>query len=113
MANWCSPCREEFPTINKLSKEFTQVEFLGISIDYQEEVRSKIIPSLKSQKVNFVNYAKGFEKDEDRINMLDTKWKGSFPATFVIDRNSKKLSILEWKKFYNEFKKELVKAQKN
>jgi len=112
-ATWCVPCREEFPEIVKLVKEFKDVEFIGISVDFPEEVDSKIIPFLKSQNANFVSYVNAFEGDEELINFLDIKWNGALPATFIYDRNGKKISFLEGKKSYDEFKREIVKVLDN
>lgn len=111
-ATWCLPCKEEFPTINKLSKEFNDVEFIGISIDYPEEVNTKIIPFLKSQNIVFTCYVNGFEKDEELINTLDGNWNGALPATFIYDKNGNRVSFLEGKKSYEEFKKEIEKVRK-
>ncbi len=112
-ATWCVPCREEFPEIVKLVNEFKDVEFIGISVDFPEEVDSKIIPFLKSQSANFISYVNAFEGDEELINFLDTKWNGALPATFIYDKNGKKISFLEGKKSYNEFKREINKALGN
>jgi thiol-disulfide isomerase/thioredoxin len=111
-ATWCVPCREEFPAINKLSDEFKDVEFVGISVDFPEEVESKIIPFLTSQKAKFVSYVNAFEGDEELINTLDKNWNGALPATFIFDKNGKKVSFLEGKKTYEEFKKEIEKARR-
>lgn len=111
-ATWCAPCREEFPAINKLAEELKDVEFIGISVDFPEEVDSKIIPFLKSQNAKFVSYVNGFDGDEELINTLDKDWNGALPATFIYDKNGKKVSFLEGKKSYDEFKKELEKAKK-
>jgi thiol-disulfide isomerase/thioredoxin len=111
-ATWCVPCREEFSTIAKLVSEDKDVEFVGISVDLPDEVESKIIPFLKSNKANFTNYVNGIEGDEELINALDKKWDGSLPATFVFDGTGKKISFLGGKKSYEEFKKEIEKAKK-
>lgn len=113
-ATWCVPCREEFPSIVKLAEEYKNkpVDFSGISIDFPEETESKIIPFLKSQKVNFTSFVNGFQHDEDLINMLDAKWSGALPATFIFDKKGKKLVFLEGKKSYEEFKKQLDAALK-
>ena len=111
-ATWCVPCREEFPTINKLVDEYKNVEFIGISIDYPEEVNTKIIPFLKSQNIVFTCYVNGFEKDEELINTLDENWNGALPATFIYDKNGNRVSFLEGKKSYEEFKKEIEKVRK-
>ncbi|MDQ7818135.1 MAG: TlpA disulfide reductase family protein [Melioribacteraceae bacterium] len=111
-ATWCVPCREEFPSINKLAEELKDVEFIGISVDFPEEVDSKIIPFLKSQNAKFVSFVNGFEGDEELINTLDKNWNGALPATFIYDKAGKKISFLEGKKSYDEFKKEIEKARK-
>ncbi len=111
-ATWCIPCREEFPSINKLSEEFKDVEFIGISVDFPEEVDSKIIPFLKSQNAKFISYVNGFEGDEELINSIDKNWNGALPATIIFDKNGKKVAFLEGKKSYEEFKKEIEKAKK-
>ncbi len=111
-ATWCIPCREEFPSIIKLVSENKDVEFIGITVDFPEEVDSKIIPFLKSTKANFVSYVNAFEGDEELINIFDKNWNGALPATFIYDKNGKKISFLEGKKTYDEFKKEIAKAKK-
>lgn len=110
-ATWCVPCREEFPSIVKLTGEHKDVDFVGISVDFPEEVESKIIPFLKSNKANFVSYVNGFEGDEELINLLDKNWNGALPATFIFDKSGKKISFLEGKKSYEEFKKEILKVK--
>lgn len=110
-ATWCVPCREEFPSIVKLVGEYKDVEFVGITVDFPEEVDTKIIPFLKSNKANFVSYVNAFEGDEELINLLDKNWNGALPATFIFDKNGKRLTTLEGKKSYEEFKKEIEKSR--
>jgi len=112
-ATWCIPCREEFPSIVKLAEIYKKdVDFVGISADYSDEIESKIIPFLKLNKVNFTSFVSGFKKDEDLIDALDKNWNGALPATFIYDKTGKKLIMLEGEKSFEEFKKELDKAVK-
>lgn len=111
-ATWCVPCREEFPTINTLVNEYKNIEFIGISIDYPDEVETKIIPFLRSQKAKFKSYVNAFERDEDLINFLDKEWNGALPATFIFDKSGNKVLFLEGKRSYKEFKKAIEKAIK-
>jgi thiol-disulfide isomerase/thioredoxin len=110
-ATWCVPCREEFPDLVRLSSNYKNknVEVVGISIDYPEEINSKIIPFLKKQNVNFINFVNGFEKDEHLIDMIDPKWNGALPATVIYDEKGKKKVFLEGKKSYSEFQKTISK----
>ena len=111
-ATWCVPCREEFPSIVKLSNEFKDVDFVSISVDFPDEVNSKIIPFLKSNNADFTTFVNAFEGDEELINLLDKKWNGALPATFLFDKAGKKLTFLEGKQSYDEFKKEIEKVKK-
>ncbi len=113
-ATWCVPCREEFPSIVKLVSDYKgkPIDFIGVSIDYPDEVDSKIIPFLEKQKTNFVSYVNGFEKDEDLINALNKNWNGALPATFIYDKSGKRISFLEGKQTYEKFKKEIEKVLK-
>ncbi|MGK9369238.1 TlpA family protein disulfide reductase [Melioribacter sp. Ez-97] len=111
-ATWCVPCREEIPDIVKLAEEYKDVEFVGLSVDFPEDVNSKVIPFLKSNNVEYVNYINGFENDEELINFLDENWNGALPATLIYDSKGKKTVFIEGKKSYKEFKEEIERARK-
>lgn len=111
-ATWCAPCREEFPTIVKLTNEFKDVDFVGISVDFPEEVESKIKPFIKSNNVNFPIYVNAFSSDEELINMLNKDWNGAIPATFIYDKSGKLVTFIEGKKSYEEFVKNIERARR-
>ena len=111
-ATWCEPCREEFPSIVKLANEIKGVDFVNISVDFPDEVNSKIIPFLKSNNVDFPSFVNGFSGDEELINALDKKWNGALPATFIFDKYGVRQVFLSGKKSYAEFKKEIEKVKK-
>lgn len=111
-ATWCVPCREELPSIVKLASEIKDVEFVGISVDFPDEIDSKILPFLKSNNVEFKNYVNGFSGDEELINALDKNWNGALPATFIYDTKGNKKIFLSGGKSYDEFKKEIEVIKK-
>ena len=86
-ATWCAPCREEFPDLVKIANAYhdRNVEVVGISADFPDEIDSKVKPFLKSQHATFQNYVKNFEDDEAFINSVNPEWSGALPATFVYD----------------------------
>jgi thiol-disulfide isomerase/thioredoxin len=86
-ATWCIPCREEFPALVKIANKYQNenVEVVGISADYPDEIESKVQPFLESQKAGFKNYVKNFEDDDAFINSVNPEWGGALPATFVYD----------------------------
>jgi thiol-disulfide isomerase/thioredoxin len=86
-ATWCAPCVEEFPDLIKLAQSFpgTEVEVVGISADYPDEVESKILPFISKHNVPFRIYVAKFDHQEDFINSVNSSWSGALPATLVYD----------------------------
>jgi thiol-disulfide isomerase/thioredoxin len=90
-ATWCAPCVEEFPDLIKLAQSYpgSEVEVVGISADYPDEVESKILPFMRKQNVPFRIYVAKFDHQEDFINSLNPSWSGALPATLVYDAGGK------------------------
>lgn len=105
-ATWCKPCLEEFPDIAKIEETYAghSVEVVAISIDYPDEIETKILPFLASQKVHFRVYVSSIKKDEDLMNVLNPAWRGAVPATFVFDGRGKMRAFLQGQKSYETFK---------
>jgi len=106
-ATWCVPCREEFPDIVKLAKNFPKVEFVAVSLDHPDEIKSKIEPFLKKMKVLFKNYVAKFKDDQVLIEMINKDWNGAIPATAIYSSNGKQVGFYPKKMSYKEFEKEL------
>lgn len=112
-ATWCAPCIEEFPDIVSLSKSYegTNVEFVAISVDYPDEVESKIRPFIETQKVPFQVYVADFEHQESFINALNKSWNGAIPATFIYDALGRQRSFLVGKQTLDQFKQEIERVK--
>jgi thiol-disulfide isomerase/thioredoxin len=110
-ATWCSPCKEEFPDLVKLADYYQDknVTIIGISVDYPDEIDSKIRPFLKAQGVNFPNYVQNFDRPEDFINLLNEQWRGAVPASFIYDENGQQKAFLLGKHTLEEFKSAIEK----
>ena len=108
-ATWCQPCVEEFPDIVKLYNDYQNagVDIAAISVDYPDEVDSKILPFLVSQHVPFKVYVANIKKDEDFINELNPSWSGAIPATFIFDANGKQRVFMFGQKTLKAFKAEI------
>jgi len=90
-ATWCTPCVEEFPDLIKLAQSYpgSEVEVVGISADYPDEVESKILPFIRKQNVPFRIYVAKFDHQEEFINSVNPSWSGALPATLVYDAQGK------------------------
>jgi thiol-disulfide isomerase/thioredoxin len=88
-ASWCKPCVEEFPDLLKIKNNFTDkgLRVIFISLDFPEEIETRLIPFLKANNVDFTTLFCNFKKSEELMDYFDKDWDGAIPATFIFDRN--------------------------
>lgn len=111
-ATWCKPCIEEFPELIRLQQTYrdSSVDIIAISVDYPDEVASKILPFLDSLGVSFTVFVADIPKPDDLIITLNPTWSGAVPATFVFDRNGQRRAFLLGEKSYEIFRGEVEHA---
>lgn len=111
-ATWCLPCREEFPDLVKLSESYkSKIDVIALSVDYEDELNSKILPFLKSTKVNFPVYISNFKNDEQLIKFFNVEWNGALPATFIYSTEGIQIKSIEGKQSYESFSSILDKLE--
>lgn len=105
-ATWCIPCREELPVLNKLLNYYSgdKLDIITISVDYPDEINKKILPFLKSINAGFPVFVAEISDDTELINLLNPKWNGSLPATFIYNKNGKQAGSLIGKNNFESFK---------
>jgi thiol-disulfide isomerase/thioredoxin len=88
-ATWCIPCREEFPALLRLEREYRSrgVKLLLVSADF-DNATDDVKQFLAEQGVDFRTYLKA-EKDQAFIDGVDPAWSGALPATFLYDSSGK------------------------
>jgi len=108
-ATWCRPCEEEFPALVRLSDQYKdKIDVVGISIDYPDEVESKIYPFLNKYQVSFINYVNEEKDAEEFINFLNGEWSGAIPASFIYDSDGNQLEFMIGKKSFKEFEEAVL-----
>ncbi len=96
-ASWCQPCREEFPDLVRLEREWRERGFrlLFVSADFAEDV-----PNAKSflaeQGVTARTYLKTGD-DMPFIDTLDPRWSGALPGSFLYDSSGRLVRFWEGK----------------
>jgi len=110
-ATWCKPCVEEFPDLIKLYNNYKDKNFkiILISIDFKEDIYTKLIPFLKQNNVYFETYFDDFIKQEDLIDYFDKNWEGGIPSTYIFNKNGIEESKFLGNKDYAFFEKEIKK----
>ncbi len=87
-ATWCDPCREEFPDLVKIDKDYRGkgLEFVAISLDDVTEIKTGVPEFLNSMKATMPVYLLNENDPGPAITFVDPKWSGALPATILYDR---------------------------
>ena len=86
-ATWCDPCREEFPDLVKIDKEYRRkgLDFIAISLDDLSEIKTEVPKFLRQMQATMPAYLLNVPDPEKAINAIDPRWSGALPATFLYD----------------------------
>jgi len=97
---------EEFPDLLKVSSAYdtSKVEIVAVSLDYADEIQSKVLPFVRKNNVPFRIYPAQFDSQEKFINSVKKSWNGVIPATFIYDRHGKQKISLIGEQTFDRFK---------
>ncbi|HYL11122.1 MAG TPA: redoxin domain-containing protein [Candidatus Acidoferrales bacterium] len=89
-ATWCEPCREEYPMLNELAKQYAPqgLQVVGVSLDDDGEM-ILVRRFLARHQPIFPNFRKRPGKEEQFINAIYPKWTGAIPASFFYARDGR------------------------
>src|SRR5215212_2943811 len=84
-ATFCDPCRDEFPDLVKIDKDYLPhaLEFVTVSLDDVSEIKNEVPKFLDSMKATMPAYLLDASDPEPAINLVDRKWRGDLPATYL------------------------------
>src|SRR5215207_4626329 len=84
-ATFCDPCRDEFPDLVKIDKDYRprSLEFVTVSLDDMSEIKTEVPKFLDSMKATMPAYLLNVSDPEPAINFVDQKWRGDLPATYL------------------------------
>src|SRR5215207_2010996 len=87
-ATFCDPCRDEFPDLVKIDNDYRQsLEFVTVSLDDMSEIKTEVPKFLDSMKAKMPAYLLNVSDPEPAINLVDRRWQGDLPATFLYNEN--------------------------
>jgi len=85
-ATWCEPCRDEYPMVNDLVRQYQSKGLAVFGMDCDDDAEEPLaIHFLAKVQPVFPNYRKKPGKEEEFINRVNPKWSGALPATFFYD----------------------------
>jgi thiol-disulfide isomerase/thioredoxin len=107
-ASWCAPCRQEFPDLVRLYRDYRGrgLELVLVSTDFEDQL-ADAKAFLTKNGVDFPTYFKVGD-DMEFINTLSPKWTGALPATFIYDGEGRLRYFQEGMGTYEEFEKRVL-----
>jgi thiol-disulfide isomerase/thioredoxin len=90
-ATWCDPCRDEFPDLVKIDKDYRDkgLDFIAVSLDDLVDIKTAVPKFLRTMNAKMPVYLLNVADPEPIINFVDKDWGGSLPATFLYDNQGK------------------------
>jgi len=84
-ATFCDPCRDEFPDLVKIDKDYRPraLEFVTVSLDDVSDIKTGVPKFLDEMKATMPAYLLDASDPEPAINLVDPRWRGDLPATFL------------------------------
>jgi thiol-disulfide isomerase/thioredoxin len=88
-ATWCEPCRDEYPMVVELAKQFKPqgVEVIGIDMDDESDM-NLVRRFIAKMAPGFPNYRQKPGIDLDRFyDGVNPQWKGTMPQTMFYGKD--------------------------
>jgi len=87
-ATWCRPCVAELPYFDDLGKHYKDkpVQVLLVSLDFVDDLESRVQPFLKKKKPKSAVYLLDEDKPNQWIGKVDETWSGAIPATIFVNK---------------------------
>ncbi len=87
-ATWCDPCREEFPDLVEIDKQYRpkDLDFIAISLDDFADLKTAVPKFLREMRAKMPVYLLNVSDPEPAIKSVDPAWDGALPATFLYNQ---------------------------
>jgi thiol-disulfide isomerase/thioredoxin len=100
-ATWCAPCRDEFPELMHVIKEFPKLDVILVSGDDPKEIQQ--VNEFLAEYESPIGSMVSTELNQEFIEAFSPEWAGSLPATFFYS-DGRLVAEWEGKRTYEEYK---------
>ena len=109
-ATWCAPCVKELPDFEKARTKFEAkgVKFVYVSVDFQKDHFTKVLPFIKRKKLGGAVYHLDADEDDQWIDLIEPNWDGAIPITFIVNTEKKVRLFFPHEMTYAELDKKLT-----
>ena len=88
-AMWCAPCVKELPFIQEYEKNNPEVEVLLVSMDFVEDIETKLKPFLKKKGITSKVVLLDDPDANSWIDKIDPNWSGAIPFTIIFNNKNR------------------------
>ncbi|HKE09793.1 MAG TPA: TlpA disulfide reductase family protein [Candidatus Acidoferrum sp.] len=94
-ATWCEPCRDEYPLLNELAKQYAPqgLKVVGVSLDQDGDL-ILMRRFLARYKPVFPNYRKKKGEEDAFVKAVMPDWNGSLPASVFFAKDGTQVGHL-------------------
>ncbi|HEV8075067.1 MAG TPA: TlpA disulfide reductase family protein [Candidatus Acidoferrum sp.] len=94
-ATWCEPCRDEYPMLNDLAKQYAPqgLKVVGVSLDQDGDL-ILMRRFLARYKPVFPNYRKKKGEEDAFVQAVFSGWNGSLPASVFYAKDGQQIGHL-------------------
>jgi thiol-disulfide isomerase/thioredoxin len=110
-ATWCMPCREEFPDLVKIDREYRgKIDFFTVSLDFIEELNTGVPKFLSEMKAEMPTYLLTSADENTLISSIAKEWNGGLPFTILYNEKGEITYLRQGKVKHETLKSEIEKT---
>jgi len=82
-ATWCEPCRDEYPMVNELAKQYAAQGLRVVGVSYDDDAEINLVRHFLARNTPiFINYRKRMGHVDQFDRAVDPTWRGELPVNF-------------------------------
>ena len=91
-ATWCEPCRDEYPMLNELARQYAPQGLRVVGISFDDDGDLILVRRFVARyKPVFPNYRRRPGEDSGFVRTVLPGWNGALPATFLYTRDGRQI----------------------
>jgi thiol-disulfide isomerase/thioredoxin len=91
-ATWCEPCRDEYPMLNDLAKEYGPKGLQVVGVNFNDDGDLILMRRFIARyKPVFPNYRKQHGDESGFQSVVSPDWNGLLPASFFYDKDGRQV----------------------
>jgi thiol-disulfide isomerase/thioredoxin len=94
-ATWCEPCRDEYPLVNQIAKDYASKGLVVLGVDMDDDSAATLIQHfLERNKPVFPNVRKKMGHEDAFVRGVNPQWKDEMPANFFYAADGRLLGFI-------------------